>query len=270
MEQENQYAYESRIDYWAFFRYNGDSHPMNQQFMRYRESSNKRIMPFCFISSKQVYEAGINEIRTTVNYMKDPQYFRVPDGRPLIYFYVAHMSLENVKDYFSLVRQEASLAGIEDPYIVLFNNEWEWSYEDVADLGQDAYSEYGSKPGRSVEGSPYRVMIDELPPLWSQWTGGNDQIVPSFSQQWDPRPYAENPPTWWPEPDNRWFHPPTRDEFRENTQNAVDFVKAHPEECPSRTIIIKEWNGFTEGACVCPSLKNGTMYIDALKEVVRY
>ena len=269
MEQENRYAYESQVDYWAFFRYQGDNNPMNQQFQRYLESSTKPLVRFCFIASPQVYKGGISEIKNMVNYMDDPQYFTVLGGRPLIYFYLAGLKVEEVRDYFSQIRRETLMAGCKNPYIVLFNNPWEWSFDSVRGLGQDAYSEYGPKPGRSVEGSPYSLMISGLPVLWNSWAEANDHIVPSFSQQWDPRPYYEKPPSWWPEPDNQWFNPPSKEEFRQNVQNAVNFVKTHPEKCLSLTVIIKEWNGFTEGATIVPSLLNGTMYIDGLKQVIK-
>ena len=85
---------------------------------------------------------------------------------------------------------------------------------------------------------------------------------------WDPRPRYENPPPWSDE--GPWHYlQPTEQELIDLMNMAINFTCNYKQFVEAQTMIIYAWNECTEnGACLIPTLGNGTLYIDALPKVL--
>jgi hypothetical protein len=253
MEQENEYAHNAGIDYWAFLRYRDldtDSGCgwLNEQYYRYQESSNKSMMKFCWILSHSFMSWAVEKPRI-INAMRDSLWVKVLGDRPLIYIY------DGADGYaISDLRSAAQSAGLGNPYVVAVQQ---------YGIGEDATSVYW--PGNGwAQGGLYTDFINLVS---ANWASTNGSIVPWTPMNTDSRPYAERPPPWWPSPPYFWTVPPTPSEFAEMVQRGVDFVKANPGKCPANTVIIKEWNGPEESGLVMPGRHHGAAKLNGLMTV---
>jgi len=254
MDQENQYAYDSQISYWSFLKY-PEASPLNHAFKKYLSSSKKNLVKFAFIISSA--QNSTAEFNAAIAYMTtDPQYFAL-NGRVLIFIYPYDMAPTGY--VISHLRASVRGTGKPNPYIVLYN---------MDGFGEDARSEYSPGIWSGSHGRSFSALINLASGQWSSSTSRN--YVPNGPVGWDSRPYAERPPKWYPHPDDCWYVPATKDEYRQMLQKAVDYVIGNPAKCPALTITTKEWNGFTEGANGAPSLAKGTIYMDAIKSVNRF
>ncbi len=254
MEQENEYAHNAGIDYWAFLRYRDldiDSTCgwLNEQYYRYQESANKSLVKFCWILSHSFFSWDI-EKHNIVKAMQDPLYVKVLGNRPLLYIY-SDATPQRIDE----LRRLAVQAGMANPYIVGFSQRH---------IGEDASSVYWPTFGCTETGQSYKDFIEKVSASWAS-TGG--EIVPWTPMNTDARPYAERPPAWWPKPPHIWTKPPTPEEFSEMVQKGVEFVRANPAKCPAQTVIIKEWNGPEESGLVMPGRHHGPRRLYGLKNV---
>ncbi|MHB1484427.1 MAG: glycoside hydrolase family 71/99 protein [Saccharofermentanales bacterium] len=260
MIMENQYAYDAGIDYWAFLKYSdfdvdGNGGYLNEQFLKYMNSPNKDLVKFCFILDSRSETSDVMFERNT-GYMKDPQYFKVLRGRPLVYIWC--YGIKDLAAFITKLRLKIRETCGSDPYIVTY---------DFPGNGEDASSSYAPGLGWGSHGAEYKRLITENQAAWENDIGKYKNYVPNATNNWDSRPYYENPPSWWEKPSDNWYIAPAEDEYREMLQNGIDFVLANPEKCPAMTICSKEWNGFTEGGAIAPSLKFGTRFIMGIKSV---
>ena len=257
MEQENDYAHNAGIDYWAFLRYNDfEDDPrhgwMNEQYYRYQESANKSLMKFCWILSHS-FSNWEKEKPKIINAMKDSQWVKVLGNRPLIYFYddVTPVTSATVND----LRSSAQSAGLGNPYVVKFR---------TGGIGEDASAVYFTDAG-TEEGLPYASFIHDISNRWPT-QGSNGPFVPNTPMNDDNRVWGERSPPWGGG-GPYWVVPPTPSEFAEMVQKGVDFVKANPKKCPANTVIIKEWNGPEESGLVMPARHHGADKLNGLMNV---
>lgn len=165
-EQENQYAAEAGVDYWAFLHAPSgeiDGLPANEpqhyraSFERYLESSNKSDVGFTWILNYHTFEYDYpSALDEAISYVDDPDYFTVLDGRPLIYIFnnLPHPDLAAKITY---IRAEVQALVDEDPYIVTFNSSGD---------GEDATSDYATRSDDAVVGASYDSYIDRVQQEW--------------------------------------------------------------------------------------------------------
>ncbi|CAF1286244.1 unnamed protein product, partial [Didymodactylos carnosus] len=104
------------------------------------------------------------------------------------------------------------------------------------------------------------------------WSGSGE-VFHKFRQLainrgWDPRPRAQNPVPWVIEGPEHYFQA-TGKEVQELIQRAVNFTCKYNDTAEAQTIIFYAWNESSEnGASLIPSIGNGSLYVDALSDVL--
>ncbi len=85
---------------------------------------------------------------------------------------------------------------------------------------------------------------------------------------WDPRPRAYNPPPWINQGAG-YYVQPTSDELQTLMLNAINFTCTHSNFVEAQTMVVYAWNECSEnGACIIPTIGNGTKYVDALSKIL--
>ena len=176
-------------------------------------------------------------------HLKDPQYVKVLDGRPLVYAFQCNAS----KKFFDGVSAAAVAAGLPKPYFVNMGN--------TPHLSADAESSYTGKAGG-----------------WVAKAG--TQVIPGVSSGWDRRPRVQNPVPWEGGTPQAVTGGPNKDtlapkEIAARVKAALDWNKAHPEAGKANAVIIYAWNEFDEGGWICPTLSEGTARLDAIRAVLK-
>lgn len=164
-EEENQYAAEAGVDYWAFLHaadYETDPAGgiYSAQFQRYLESSNRSAVKFAWILNFHTFTTT-RALDEAIDYIISEQddYFTVLDGRPLVYIYPnAVPDNSDLPTTIPKIRTRLQAAGLPNPYIVLFNRSGE---------GEDATSDYASRSDDDVVGASYDSYIDRVNREWS-------------------------------------------------------------------------------------------------------
>ena len=260
IEHENQYAYDSGIDYWIFCDF---TNALRDDVIlhNYLNSSNKKLVKFC----KFIMWEDIGKMHFNLDHLKDPQWFTVLDNRPLIFVYGG-----SIKDPDSAILEirnyTINTLKLPDPYVVLFNK---------SGYGEDCNSDYA--PGAwdsDLVATPYSSLIRSVAETWNIQSATSNNYIPNAIYNWDPRPWRATPAPWVLNPITKipylpgyWTVPPTGEEYRQMLQSGVNFVLNNPCKCPSMTIISKEWNGQEEGGNICPSLRYGSEACDGIKIV---
>ncbi|MBF0233175.1 MAG: VCBS repeat-containing protein, partial [Desulfamplus sp.] len=156
------YAAHYGVDYFAFYSTTDLNCPAEQLYLT---SKNKPLLKFCMIKgwfggpSSLPYFSGAGgthseskEIEFLVARMKDPQYFTVLDGRPLLYWYTVDSNNRSpvgvfgsdtaALAFFKSLRVAAQVAGLGNPYVVVqhFNPNTAKTYATA--IGGDAINTY--------------------------------------------------------------------------------------------------------------------------------
>jgi Secretion system C-terminal sorting domain len=249
MDQEIAYAKHAGLAYWAFVWY-APASGLDQARKLYYSSTRKSLIDYCLIIDQGFFIKDIS-IENILHEFQDPSYFRVLNGRPLLYFLGYSKIL--VSDIDTL-REKSLMAGLGDPYIVELRVDSNLSVIDS--LHMDAFGMYATS--WINHGVPYQDLANEDIAQWN-FIGKirGKKVVPHITTGWDTRPIHDHPFTWYPDPGpDNWVQMPTPGEIAGHVQDAIDWVNANPKIADAKTILIYAWNEHAEGGWICPTLSN--------------
>ena len=109
--------------------------------------------------------------------------------------------------------------------------------------------------------------------MWNGLTG--QQLVPTVTTGWDPRPFLERPVPWYHgAAEANWIEPATPADIAAQLRAARDFVQAHPDATLANSVLIYAWNENAEGGWIVPTLAEaraggGPLRLEAVRRVLR-
>ena len=116
--------------------------------------------------------------------------------------------------------------------------------------------------GATLAGTPWPVFANGTQSFWASLAGTGLDVIPPVAAGWDPRPRAQTPPPWVPDPATQkaYVVAPTPGQLGALVQAALEWTVAHPAVTPSRCVLLSAWNEFDEviGRCVCVCVFTGT------------
>ncbi|QHI68685.1 H-type lectin domain-containing protein [Tichowtungia aerotolerans] len=263
MDQQLDYAIAAGIDYivWDTYppRYVGENNLNDYGLQMYLASSRRSQVSFCVDmmgSGFSYWEYGMKD--WFLNLMTNSAYFKVLDGRPLIYVfnlpsYISAGSYSNVAYMLEDLSAASIAQGTGDPYIVGTC----WTYNEitnaVAHFGEtiDSYSRYA---GGVTGYSSWNAYRDEA----------SHRYLPQASTGWDPFPRQENCAAWNDGyPRGPWKTEAAPDRIVEMLQDARNWVNDFPLSAEVPLVHSFGWNDCSEGARIVPSLFKGVDRINA-------
>jgi hypothetical protein len=258
MDQEIQYARAARLDYWAFLLY-GENDAMSLALKNYLTSTHKQGLRFCVIVESKRWKT--REVATRIaELLASPDYQKVLGGRPLLYV-LADSEQPNL-----------ALDRLPNPYVVIQN--WSPTRANAlkVQLHADAISAYAYQ--RDGQNAPYSQLARETERFWDDCRATSSQVVPIVMTGWDRRPRVEHPVFWetWQQPNagiDKFYRAPTPAELTRHIEQAVKWVKTHPDSAPSKAILIYAWNENDEGGWLVPTRGDGESRLQAVSTALR-
>lgn len=280
MDREIEYAHAAGLDYWAFVIYPEDN-ALSNGLRLYLSSAHRDKVRFC-LNLQGGWEGGgggaawEDKVRRYVALFRKKSYQTVLDGRPLVYLYSVDdlvgpgrfETWEEARAAFDRLRAATLKAGLKTPYIVAQG----WSPEVLAKqaetLGLDALGAYASSAG--AKAAPYADLAAHTERWWDAFAAQGRDTVPLATAGWDMRPRVETPVPWVKGGDiEQYYGAPAPEELSAHVGKALQWCRDHPDTAHAQTVLVYAWNEFDEGGWLCPTLKEGTARLDALKEVLR-
>ncbi|MGW3955387.1 hypothetical protein ACWEKM_31645 [Streptomyces sp. NPDC004752] len=267
MDQEIQYAKKAGIDYWAFVYY--PQQPLARARELYLSNEHKGDVNWCAVLDGNFTGNYAANLPHLVAQFSEPNYQRVLDGRPLVYFFTTA-----TVDWVAKMRAACSQAGLPDPYIVVMA----WTAQGAAAtktaVGADAVSRYATG---MQNGQPYSNLANAEASLWDQYAAAAGEVVPTVSTGWDKRPRYDYPLSWEPNYTgfkDEWTQQATPKEIAAHLRGAVSWNNTHPDNASANTVLIYAWNEFDEGGWICPTLfeikgAGRPLRLDAIAQVPR-
>ena len=215
--------------------------------------------------------------------MGSPHYQTVLGGRPLVYMFqfsdneaaACGGGWNGSRAVFDSFRQQVTAAGLPNAYMVLMDFDVPTVVAHARALGFDAVSTY-ALPGGTTDGVPMRQQTAAAQQWWQAAADSEFPFVPLAPTGWDPRPRADHPCPCVDEGPQH-FEQATGAEVAQLVLAALNFTCAHAPAAAggggggaeAQTVVVYAWNESSEnGAALIPSLGNGTLYVDALAEVL--
>lgn len=251
MDQEIESA-AGALDYWAFLDY--PEEPMHEPLELYLSSSKKNQINFCIILNKREWWLHKQKY---VDYFKEASYQKVLGGRPLVYiFHAASWMTYHVADLTAMSVGQ----GAGDPYFVTMGWDPATVQEVGDDLGADAVTAYAYATEGSSTGLPYSQLVSNVKARWNDFAAGGHKVVPFVMAGWDRRPRADhaadNPgdtaSSWTNIVQNRWNEKPNPKELADFVRDASVWAETSSDASEADTVIIYNWNEYTEGGWLSP------------------
>lgn len=272
VDREIAHAKAGGIAYWAFCYYHPKSWPQadayNYGWRRYLASAHKKDINFCFILQGGSHLGPPGEWSATVDELvsrfKEPTYQRVCGNRPLLYVFaceklIPHFgSIQAAGDAFRQLREASKKAGLADPYIAaqIWPSQLHADFLDAVHF--DALSAYSAQ-GSTGEGEPYSRLVVSNQWYWAQYKTSGREIIPTVNAGWDGRPRKYTGP---------WYEDAAPSEVANAIGQALDWVQANLKTVPARSVLVYAWNEHDEGGWLCPTLKEGTARLDAIRNML--
>ncbi len=242
MDQEIAFAADAGLDYWAFVMY-ARTDAMSVPLSRFLASTSPKRLGFSLLlhNNLNVSEAELPvEVKRAVDLLSHPRYQRLPDGRPLVYYFESR--------HWGAFMKAAQAAG-HKPFLVCMN----WNMGDFARLknaGVGAMSAYAVAEYKPA----YAALADKAERDWQKAANHAIPWVPLVTAGWDKRPRQDHPVPWEAKDANHTWPPtPTPTELADHLRRALDFVNRHPAISPARTVMIYAWNEYDEGGWITPT-----------------
>lgn len=260
-DQEIEYASHSNLDYFAYLMYDED-YLLSNGLKKYLSSSKKSMMNFCVIMNDIdiATESITYSVQRTLNYMQEPTYQTVLDGRPLVYTF----RLRDKPDFAEELKDSCKAKGWKEPYIV----DLHWTDAMPTNQVYDAISRYwydGNSFNGSTSGAPYSNLMSAAQANWQLRATNGAQQVPLVSLGADGRPRIENPTFWTSDPVGmyeKYFETPTPSEITTHLEQAFNFIENNPTSCEANTALMYAWNENDEGGWLMPTLNPGSYSIN--------
>jgi len=261
LDQEIEYASHSNLDYFAFLMYDED-YLLSNGLKNYLTSAKKALINFCVIMNDidTTTESITYSVQRTLNYIQEPTYQTVLDGRPLVYTF----RLRNKPDFAEELKDSCAAKGLKEPYIV----DLHWNDAMPNNTVYDAISRYwydGSSFSGSASGAPYSNLMSAAQTNWQTRATNGAQQVPLVSLGADGRPRIENPVPWIDDPVSlyeKYFDSPTPNEITTHLKQAFNFIEDNPNSCQANTALIYAWNENDEGGWLIPTLNPNSYEIN--------
>ena len=280
MDQEIRHARFAGLDYWAFLLYD-EQHPMSLGLKYYLSSRRKENLQFCLIVQAQHWATDPSrseQIGRTAELMTLPEYQKVGDGRPLLFWEDSQTENDTpsgIRRRVAAIEQLRALLrarGQRDPYVVILD--WRPKRSNILreKLRADAISAYSFQ--RDDKHGTYAKLAEEAEQFWEDCRKTGAAVVPIVMTGWDRRPRVEHPVFWetYQKPNvglDQYYAPPTPSELSQHLAHALTWVNLHPENATAKTILIYAWNENDEGGWLGPTLKAGDWRLRAVRSVLR-
>lgn len=291
MEKEIDVAHEYGVDFFKMLWYVMPDPPrekgveyLNRCFDDFLACSNndklKFCLEFCNHNPFGIFEEDEwqESVKTWVEYMKHPSYLRV-NGKPVITFLWVHFFFEHcgnsvetatkrlqfLRDYARQEVGEILLGGgiIMDHIIehstgaILHLFDFATSYnslpEELPNIDLATQERY-SYELLSTHVEARRKKLQSTMPI---------PYVPYLVAGWDPSP-------WYVSKVGKFFHMPTREQWRNTLQNLKTYLDENPAsnvEEGVKMFTIYAWNEYGEGGIMAPCVGDGTMKLEELQRV---
>lgn len=284
IDREIVYAQHGGIDFWAFCWYHPDAWPPHSRHMTrcldlYRSSRFVSDIHYCLILLGGAHfgprERWDETRQRLVEYLKEPTYQRVADGRPLVFLFdvrnaIAYFGSEAAtKAALKHLRDTAIEAGAGNPYLTLmvFNPPEEARY--VEALGADALSAYSNPPHELERRElPYADLVERNRWFRTSAKKLGVKVIPTVNTGWDFRPEAD-PEVSYRNPSANWNAQASPEEIAGHLAETLTWVRKNPESCEANAVIVYAWNEFNEGGWLTPTLNEGSARLDALRRVLK-
>jgi hypothetical protein len=200
-----------------------------------------------------------------------PEHVRVAGGRPLLFFMPRAATAPTPADLAALRREIAAAraaavaAGVGDPYIACLAARPAFAREAVDTLGLDAASVYAEA---GTGGMPFADLARAAEGRWDAFREAGLRVIPWVSTGWDPRPRVEHPVSWTTVPPDAWAQPGTPAEIAAHLGRALAWTARYPSAAEANAVLVYAWNEFDEGGWLCPTLREGTARLDAIRPVL--
>jgi hypothetical protein len=103
---------------------------------------------------------------------------------------------------------------------------------------------------------------------WNSALQSGAKVVIPLPTGRDARPRAEHPVPWTNEGPEHFLQP-TAEELQNFLKTSIQITCTNKNITEAQTVIVYAWNESSEnGACLIPSLGNGTYYVRALAEIL--
>jgi hypothetical protein len=256
---------------------------------RYLASSHCKKPRFALVVSSDAFDSYLNIWRPGVTtktrdqvwpiilgdlaaYLARPEQLKTSDGRPIVFMITGSRwgavwdgDAALAKAKLEELRQAAVGAGAKRPYFVVMDPPSD-AADAVTKLGFDGASSYGWNAGLNPSGTGMEVP-------WSQadfdvdWVARTDvslglDVIPPVVSGWDYRP--EIPFVSGRDPAGNWYAHATQDQFVNQLDHAIAFVKANPTHATPGAVLIYAWNELAEGGYIVPTLAAGSARLDAI------
>ena len=281
MDQEIEYAVSAGLDYWAFVTYD-ENDSMFLGLKLFLSSERKRGMKFSLITehgrwgSQENYKSRITRF---AGFLKEESYLKVLNGRPLVYLgFIQDDTLtknwggiEGFRKAVDEFRDMARQNGSGDPYIVIMEPNPVRGATLAKQLGADAISAYAAQGGESA--APYSALAAYAQRFWDRCRATGSAVVPIVMSGWDRRPRIEYPMPWetWQQAGvglDKYYEPATPWELAGHLERAMLWIEDNPNAAPARAALIYAWNENDEGGWLTPTLCDGAIRLDAVRQVL--
>jgi Glycosyltransferase WbsX len=268
------------LRYWAYLMYGNDgvinlNHSMMRGLVFHRSSSIKAHMNYAMmVSVDTLGHAGdyTDAVDMIVELMRDGNYQKVLDGRPVLFIYYIDSllrlywknSITNMAESISWLRISVKQAGLGNPYIIVMNAPPASAESVRAGLGADAICAYAITLPSITQGTPYAELARFTRSYWDKELAATSaDVVPTVMIGWDTRPRKEHPPAYDHSDRSHvdlatYVTAPSPAEFAAECKSARDFIHAHRGHCAAQLALIYAWNEDSEGGPLEPTLGDPT------------
>jgi hypothetical protein len=272
MNQEIAYAANAGLDYWAFVMYS-EARATSMSLRHYLASRERNRIGFCMIlhgNIKVPDTAWPDERKRALALLKEPGYHTIPGGRPLVYVFGVDLDEPKMAGRVAEFRRLAAEQGPE-PYLVYMG--WNPAADRIktAPLGFAAVSGYAVASNDRA----FAQLVQRAENAWQSAATEGVPYVPLVTTGWDKEPRKLNPVSW--ELDHSYHNQDvfpsvaTPGEIASHLARAINFVRANPNICQARTIIVYAWNEHDEGGWLCPTWTDqgpDTSRLDAIRPLL--
>jgi len=287
MDREIAAAAEHGVDFFQILWYPAgrtpkewSADPLNAGLRQFLATTNRHRLKFTLefvnhspfdLKTDEDWRGACREWTTA---MKDPTYLRV-GGRPVFKIHGLHHFLnqnggdvQRLAERLRILREIARESGLPDPLISggVVPSE---PYPIAAATGPyDFLTTYMDMPGLPEVEKPYSysLLLAHAEQAWKRYAEKSPlPYVPYVPAGWDPRPWKDPRPS---------FDLPTRAEWLSALRKVKEALDSNPNlglrPGPTqrrKMLLIYAWNEFGEGGIVAPTRGDGTMKLDAVKQV---
>lgn len=278
MDREIALARSAHLDFFAFVAYPRGS-DMSRGLDLFLASQARRDMRFCLICELRNWGTAAQPaalIREHAALMRQPDYLRIADGRPVYFLgFVSERLIaerwrtpEGLASAVRDFRAAARDGGAGDPFLVLM------ARPEMAGLarqiGADALGAYTLADGGASD-EPYSALAALAERRWEEMAATGLKVVPTAMAGWDRRPRVANPVPWeaWQRPGagmDRHYREGTPAEIAAHVARCRDWAGRHP--ASAGLGLVYAWNENDEGGWLVPTLPFDDSRIRALGEAL--